>query len=65
MASVSGSNMGAGGVFLTSRGQQSGRASRRRKDAAGGGDSAGAAGQGGFVHVSDSRRAPEYGRTAW
>lgn len=46
------------------------RARRRRgaADSSGGASGqggAGSAGKGGWIHISDSRRPPEYGRIAW
>ncbi|KAL2216013.1 hypothetical protein M432DRAFT_625338 [Thermoascus aurantiacus ATCC 26904] len=72
MASTAGANLGSGGVFFAPP-------SRRRRPGYGGGggaggDSSGGAsaqggvgsgGRGGWIHVSDSRNPPEYGRTAW
>jgi hypothetical protein len=69
-ASTSGSALGSGGMFFP---QQSGK---RRAGGAGatGGDGAGGAssqggagggGRGGFLHVSDLRAPPDYGRIAW
>ena len=68
MASTSGANLGSGGVFFAPQ--------RKKRPGYGGagGDSAGgasgqggvgSAGRGGFIHVSDTRNAPEYGRIAW
>ncbi|KAI9932839.1 hypothetical protein MW887_009091 [Aspergillus wentii] len=65
MISTSGANLSSGGVLLTG-----GRA-RRRRDAAdsSGGASGqggvGSAGRGGWIHISDERRPPEYGRIPW
>lgn len=66
MASTSGANLSSGGVLLT------GRRGRRRRaeegDSAGGASGqggVGSAGRGGWIHISDSRRPPEYGRIAW
>ncbi|KAL2826126.1 hypothetical protein BDW59DRAFT_67854 [Aspergillus cavernicola] len=65
MASTSGANLGSGGVLLT------GSRSRRRRggtdfsSGASGQGGAGSAGRGGWIHISDSRRPPEYGRIAW
>lgn len=72
MASSGGSGLGSGGVFMP---QQH---NRRRKTyggggGAGGGGAGGASAQGGmggggvggWVHVSDQRNPPDYGRIAW
>lgn len=72
MISTSGANLGSGGVFFAPQ-----RGKKRPGYGGGGGaggDSAGGAsaqggfgsgGRGGWIHVSDSRRRPEYGRIAW
>ncbi|KAB8236192.1 uncharacterized protein BDW43DRAFT_267779 [Aspergillus alliaceus] len=65
MVSTSGANLSSGGVLLTG-----GRAKRRRDaaDSSGGASGqggAGSAGRGGWIHLSDNRRPPEYGRIAW
>ncbi|KAJ5217125.1 hypothetical protein N7468_010133 [Penicillium chermesinum] len=66
MVSTSGANLTSGGVLLTNS-----RRSKRRADAsdssggASGQGGAGSAGRGGWIHISDGRRAPEYGRIAW
>ena len=65
MASIAGANLSSGGVLMTGQ-----RARRRRgaADSSGGASGqggAGSAGKGGWIHISDSRRPPEYGRIAW
>lgn len=65
MVSISGANLSSGGVLLTG-----GRGRRRRDSAdssggASGQGGAGSAGRGGWIHMSDERRPPEYGRIAW
>lgn len=66
MVSTSGANLMSGGVLLTGN-----RGKRRRKemgDSSGGASGqggAGSAGRGGWIHISDTRRPPEYGRIAW
>ncbi|EAW10740.1 uncharacterized protein ACLA_052120 [Aspergillus clavatus NRRL 1] len=65
MVSTAGANLGPGGVLMT--GQQP-RRRRETKDSSGGASGqggVGSAGRGGWIHVSDSRRPPEYGRIAW
>lgn len=68
MASTSGANLGSGGIFFAPQ-------QRKRRSAHGGGaggDPSGASGQGGagsggrggWIHISDSRNPPEYGRIA-
>ena len=66
MVSTAGTNMLSGGVF--SNNQR--RAKRRAETAdssggASGQGGAGSAGRGGWIHISDNRRPPEYGRIAW
>ncbi|KAH7400034.1 hypothetical protein BKA64DRAFT_473197 [Cadophora sp. MPI-SDFR-AT-0126] len=74
-ASSSGSALGSGGMFFP-QGNQGGRGGRgsgaakigQADDGAGGANSqggAGGAGKGGWVHVSDLRAPPDYGRIAW
>ena len=67
MASTSGANLGSGGIFFAPQ-------QERKRPRQGGGDSAGGAngqggagsgGRGGWIHVSDGRRPPEFGRIAW
>ncbi|KAJ6126820.1 hypothetical protein N7523_002432 [Penicillium sp. IBT 18751x] len=66
MVSTSGANLYTGGVLVTGQ-----RAKRRRAevgDSSGGASGqggAGSAGRGGWIHISDNRRPPEYGRIAW
>lgn len=66
MASTSGANLYTGGVLLTGK-----RAKRHRAevgDSSGGASGqggAGSAGRGGWIHISDNRRPPDYGRIAW
>lgn len=62
MVSVAGANLNSGGVLST------GRNGRRRGDSSSGASGqggAGAGGRGGWIHVSDGRRPPDYGRIAW
>lgn len=66
MVSTAGANLSSGGVLLT------GSKARRRRgetaDSSGGASGqggAGSAGRGGWIHLSDERRPPEYGRIAW
>ncbi|PWY95200.1 hypothetical protein BO94DRAFT_220987 [Aspergillus sclerotioniger CBS 115572] len=66
MVSTAGANLTSGGVLMT------GARGRRRRgevgDSSGGASGqggAGSAGRGGWIHLSDSRRPPEYGRIAW
>ena len=74
MASTAGANLGSGGVFFApksrskKRGPAYGSAGATGGDSAGGASvqgGAGGAGRGGFIHVSDARNPPEYGRIAW
>ncbi|KAF9891983.1 hypothetical protein FE257_002947 [Aspergillus nanangensis] len=65
MVSTAGANLSSGGVLLT------GARSRRRQrsaDSSGGASGqggAGSGGRGGWIHISDNRRPPDYGRIAW
>ncbi|GLB09306.1 hypothetical protein AtubIFM57258_005223 [Aspergillus tubingensis] len=66
MVSTAGANLMSGGVLM------GGARSRRRRgevgDSSGGASGqggAGSAGRGGWIHLSDGRRPPEYGRIAW
>lgn len=66
MVSTSGANLMSGGVLLA--GKRGGRRRKEMGDSSGGASGqggAGSAGRGGWIHISDSRRPPEYGRIAW
>jgi hypothetical protein len=69
-ASTSGSTLGSGGMFFP----QASHKHNNKVPRSGGGDGAGGAssqggagggGRGGWVHVSDLRAPPDYGRIAW
>ncbi|KAJ0414861.1 hypothetical protein BJY00DRAFT_17951 [Aspergillus carlsbadensis] len=62
MVSTSGANLGSGGVLMPGSRQ---RKKRGETSAASGQGGAGSAGRGGWIHISDNRRPPEYGRIAW
>ncbi|KAJ5138449.1 uncharacterized protein N7515_003297 [Penicillium bovifimosum] len=65
MVSVAGANLSSGGVLVTG---SRGRTRRSGGDSSGGASGqggAGSGGRGGWIHVSDSRRPPDYGRIAW
>jgi len=69
-ASTSGSALGSGGMFFPQQPKR--KASRSGGGAAGDGaggassqGGAGGGGRGGWLHVSDSRAPPDYGRIAW
>ncbi|PKY07453.1 hypothetical protein P168DRAFT_324860 [Aspergillus campestris IBT 28561] len=65
MVSTSGANLSSGGVLMTGA---RGRRRRESADSSGGASGqggAGSAGRGGWIHMSDERRPPEYGRIAW
>ncbi|KAL3427106.1 hypothetical protein PVAG01_00615 [Phlyctema vagabunda] len=72
-ASSSGSALGSGGMFFPGQNNtlhRKGRGGQSSKagDGAGGASSqggAGGGGRGGWVHVSDERAPPDYGRIAW
>ncbi|CAL5874523.1 uncharacterized protein PFLUO_LOCUS8819 [Penicillium psychrofluorescens] len=66
MASTAGANLSSGGVLLT--GQRGRRRRAETGDSSGGASGQGGAGsgaRGGWIHISDSRRPPEFGRIAW
>lgn len=74
MASSAGSNLGSGGVFFSPQRRQRARGSIQGGGGGAGGDGAGGAsaqggagsgGRGGWIHVSDQRNPPDYGRIAW
>jgi hypothetical protein len=66
MVSTAGANLYTGGVLMAKQ-----RGNRRRTetgDSSGGASGqggAGGAGKGGWIHISDNRRPPEFGRIAW
>lgn len=79
-ASQAGSALGSGGVFFPQQRQKKRRQSQSQKaqnygggGGAGGGGAGGAssqggvggAGRGGYIHVSDQRQPPDFGRVAW
>ncbi|KAL7928440.1 hypothetical protein V8C35DRAFT_318136 [Trichoderma chlorosporum] len=75
-ASPGGFNLGSGGSFFPGQRQERHRGSSRKQGGGGGagGDGAGGAsaqggpggaGRGGFVHLSDRRNPPDFGRIAW
>lgn len=71
-ASQAGAGLGSGGVFFGNQGRQQ-RSARRHGggsdgDGAGGASAQGGmggAGRGGYIHVSDQRNPPDFGRVAW
>lgn len=69
MASTAGSNLGSGGVFFSQQRRRRDRGSTQDGgDGAGGASGqggAGSGGRGGWIHVSDRRNPPDYGRIAW
>ncbi|KAI9813633.1 MAG: hypothetical protein M1827_003704 [Pycnora praestabilis] len=72
MASSAGSGLGSGGVFFpqqrNKRAKTYGGGGGAGGDGAGGASSQGGAGSGGvsgWIHVSDIRNPPDYGRIAW
>lgn len=67
MASTAGANLGSGGIFFAPPSQRK-RMRGRVPEADGGASSqggVGSGGRGGFVHVSDTRSPPDFGRIAW
>lgn len=65
MASMSGANLSSGGVLLTGQRAKTRRGSADSSGGASGQGGVGSAGKGGWIHISDNRRPPEYGRIAW
>ncbi|EED17724.1 conserved hypothetical protein [Talaromyces stipitatus ATCC 10500] len=73
MVSTAGANLGSGGFFFAPQHNQKRRPGYGQGISTGGDSAGGASGQGGvgsggrggWIHVSDSRRPPEYGRIAW
>ncbi|QIX01166.1 hypothetical protein AMS68_006683 [Peltaster fructicola] len=71
-ASQAGAGLGSGGVFFGAQ-RQTKRSARRHGggadgDGAGGASAQGGmggAGRGGYIHVSDQRNPPDFGRVAW
>lgn len=76
-ASTGGFNLGSGGAFFPNQHQSRRRGSSARQGGGGGGaggsgaggasaqGGAGGAGRGGWVHLSDRRNPPDFGRIAW
>lgn len=61
MASTAGANLGSGGIFFAAQNKRK----RPGGDSSGGASAqggAGSGGRGGWIHVSDARSPPEYGR---
>lgn len=65
MVSTSGANLSSGGVLMTGQRARRRRGSADSSGGASGQGGAGSAGRGGWIHISDSRRPPEYGRIPW
>ncbi|OJJ82027.1 uncharacterized protein ASPGLDRAFT_49415 [Aspergillus glaucus CBS 516.65] len=65
MISTSGANLSSGGVLLTGQKARRRQASADSSGGASGQGGAGGAGRGGWIHVFDERRPPEYGRIPW
>jgi hypothetical protein len=76
-ASQAGSALGSGGMFFPQHKQRKRRLSKNQMQGGGGGaggDGAGGAssqggmgggGKGGYIHISDQRNPPDFGRVAW
>ena len=73
-ASPGGFNLGSGGSFFPQGHSQRGRSAKQGGGGGAGGSGAGGAsaqggaggaGRGGFVHLSDRRNPPDFGRIAW
>ena len=69
MASQAGASLGSGGAFFPQQQNKRRRGAIGRGGGGAGGASAqggaGGGGVGGWVHVSDARNPPDYGRIAW
>ncbi|KPM43064.1 hypothetical protein AK830_g3432 [Neonectria ditissima] len=68
-AGPGGFNLGSGGVFFPAKRPNRSRSQRQGGSGGAGGASAqggaGGAGRGGYVHLSDRRNPPDFGRIAW
>jgi hypothetical protein len=76
-AGPGGANLGSGGVFFQQQGVDAQSKGNSKKQGGGGGaggdgaggasaqGGAGGAGRGGWIHLSDARNPPDYGRIAW
>ncbi|KAJ5892399.1 hypothetical protein N7504_009090 [Penicillium tannophilum] len=67
MVSTSGANLYSGGV-LTGHNRRKNKRRADMGDSSGGASGqggAGSAGRGGWIHISDNRRPPDFGRIAW
>ncbi|KAL4725124.1 hypothetical protein ACLX1H_007270 [Fusarium chlamydosporum] len=73
-ASPGGFNLGSGGAFFPQKRPARGRSRKQGAGGGAGGDGAGGAsaqggagggGRGGYVHLSDRRNPPDFGRIAW
>ncbi|GKT60353.1 hypothetical protein ColTof3_07692 [Colletotrichum tofieldiae] len=63
-AGPGGANLGSGGAFFSQKNKK--RSSSKVGGGGGaGGSGAGGGGHGGYVHLSDSRNPPDFGRIAW
>ncbi|KAL4811374.1 hypothetical protein BDV18DRAFT_8457 [Aspergillus unguis] len=65
MVSTSGANIASGGVLMPGARPRKRRGEVDFTSGASGQGGAGSAGRGGWIHISDERRPPEYGRIAW
>lgn len=65
MISTAGTNMMTGGFLTNRRGGRKRQAGGDYSSGASGQGGIGGAGKGGWIHIADSRRAPEYGRIPW
>ncbi|KAL7767766.1 hypothetical protein ACKLNR_002067 [Fusarium oxysporum f. sp. zingiberi] len=62
-ASPGGFNLGSGGAFFSQK--RPNRGGSRKQGAGGGAGGDGGGGRGGYVHLSDRRNPPDFGRIAW
>lgn len=65
MVSTAGANLYTGGVLMPNRENRRRTETGDSSGGASGQGGAGGAGKGGWIHISDSRRPPEFGRIAW
>ncbi|KAJ5380086.1 uncharacterized protein N7496_002514 [Penicillium cataractarum] len=65
MVSTAGANLYTGGVLMPNRGNRRRTETGDSSGGASGQGGAGGGGKGGWIHISDSRRPPEFGRIAW
>lgn len=65
MVSTSGANIASGGVLMPGAKPRKRRGEVDMTSGASGQGGVGSAGRGGWIHLADERRPPEYGRIPW